>query len=86
MPASRKEVDNQENRLRYLSTKDDARLEGRCEGCMCYFPNDDLFCHSTEIPSYRCPIGKKVRVVSDKPAKRKSRVGSEEEQLSLELQ
>ena len=85
MPASRKEVDNQEERLRYLSSKDDARLEGRCEGCFCYFPDDDLFCHSTEIPSYRCPVGKKIKVVSDKP-KKKSRVGSEEEQLSLPIE
>ena len=86
MPASHKEVDNQEDRLRYLDTKDDARSKGKCEGCICYHPDDDLWCHSTEIPSLKCPIDKKVKVVSDKPAKKKSKLESEEEQLSLPIE
>jgi len=86
MPASRKEVESQENKLSYLDSKADALSQGRCERCFCYYPNDDLFCHSTEIPNWACHVGKKAKVVSDKPAKGKSKVGSEEEQLMLELE
>jgi len=86
MPASRKEVDNLEHRLRYLDTKDDARSKGKCEGCFCYYPDDDIFCKSTEIPSNRCHIGKKVKVESNEPKKIKDKSALGEKQLKLPLE